>query len=319
MLNFPLAHGMGRSQTQNSKFQASEELAKLYLNNAINNLSLRSTSEDLYQEISLLKAAFQNGTQLILDPCDSAPTKNLIAYTHAHAMDPVQDWYFFRKGEKKVNKIYICVSAIGRSKEVLAQNLIHEVSHLALQTSEQEATGLEIAAVYFGGGAPFLNGYTYYGKTWKFEGVKSVLGMSNAETAALRLEWLKFPGFVDSPFRYEMNQLRSDVIFGVATDEILDILNVYKDRIEEVTHFRDNQGMTLLMIAAREGHLSVFKSLLSAGGTELLKDKNNFDQDVAAIAREYKRDDITKYISSISSRESRQYDNSPQARRHDIN
>ncbi|MBK9323808.1 MAG: ankyrin repeat domain-containing protein [Bdellovibrionaceae bacterium] len=279
--------------------QQATELAKSYLDKAISNPQLRNLNEEYYNDLVLLKSAFNNGFQFELDSCDSDEKKNLIAYTHSSAMDPQQDWYFFRKGEKKVNKVYICKAALVRSREVLAQNIIHEVSHLSLQTGEQKATGLEIIAVLFGGGSPFLNGYTYYGRTWRYQGVQSWLKMSEDEMLALGTSWLKIPGFIDNSFSYEMNQLQSDVIFGHAKKEILEILTEYQGHEDQVLKFRNNEGMTLLMLAAREGHLEIFKSVLERGGIALLFDKNNLGQDCKAIALENRRDQIIEYIQTV--------------------
>ncbi len=290
----------GATSSKDKHLQLATELAKSYISKSLLNPQLRTLNENYYNELVLLNGAFNNGFRFEIDSCESEQKKNLIAYTHSSAMDPQQDWYFFREGQKKINMVYICKAALARSKEVLAQNIIHEVSHLALQTGEQKATGLEIIAVLFGGGGLFLNGYTYYGKTWRYQGVQSWLKMSDEEMISLGTSWIKIPGFVDSSFKYEMYQLQSDVIFGKATKEILEILTEYQGQVNQVLKFRNAEGMTLLMLAAREGHLELFKLILERGGVALLSDKNNLEQDCNAIAFENQRDQILEYIQTLN-------------------
>lgn len=185
--------------------------------------------ERFWKSVKILRAAFDNPFDIRTDGCGQ---DNTLMYTKK------KDYYLEQRSSKKKNIIYVC-RGYNPPVEMKAQDFLHETSHLALVTFENEATELEMMVTHLGGGYPVLSGYVSYSESLTPED----------------LAWLGY-GFlapslgITSKLSFHYQQLRAAIAyddFEIFTKELTKL----KDERKELLAFVDIKGLTLADMACK--------------------------------------------------------------------
>ncbi len=258
-------------------FSPSIELAKKMLDSSI--INVKRTELDLEEDFKLIREAFNNEFMF-----------NFIRRTKdgddCYASVYKENYYLAQKSKVKTNFINICKSGKKSSDEIMAQNLIHEVSHAVLLTHEGEAIKFELLAAHFYGLSPMSNG-----------NIRPIIGKKYLLLSKEELE------FLDYAWKIELGLTGKDEWFKFALMSYSGIaeLDLFKKLVSlkkfshiDIKNFSDSYGYTPLMIAAREGYLGHVKYLVKKGVNVA---KVNFDGYSAIdFARQYNRRKVLKFL-----------------------
>jgi|GEM_PF-1346178 len=202
------------------------ELAKQRLDKSL-------TGTDAYNEPGFwkkartLREAFDNGFRFKNESCGKDIT---VMYT-------LKSEYYSPEEHKK-NIIHIC-KGYEPDADLMAQDLIHEVSHLMLWTMENEATEFEMVITRLGGGYPVINGYINYDPK-----------LTQEDLEALGLGYIKMALGIDSKISYDYQVLRANIIYN---DYAAFLRNTKKraEEIPELLKFTDIGNQTLKSTAMK--------------------------------------------------------------------
>jgi len=89
----------------------------------------------------------------------SALDKSSVKISNVTCKGRFESYVAYVTGGKNSLKVFVCNRFDYLPAGSKAQTIVHELSHLVLNTSELEATRLETIATYLGGRTPELNGY----------------------------------------------------------------------------------------------------------------------------------------------------------------
>lgn len=176
-----------------------------------------------WKEVTELRAAFDNKFVIKHDNCGR---ENTVMYTLK------SEYYLDQSSSRKKNIIHIC-KGYRPGIELMAQDFLHETSHVALVTMETDATELEMMVTALGGGYPVMNGYVGYNED-----------LSQSELEDLGWTYLRPALGITSKLSYDYQQLRGAVVYD---DYALFVkgMTLFKDRHSQLLGFTDFKGYTL--------------------------------------------------------------------------
>lgn len=218
------------------------DLARLMLDNSLTRMN-EYPKPKFWEQVKILRMAFGNGFSFKNDSCGQDVT---VMYTLK------TDYYNPEKHKKNV--IHIC-KGYNPNTELMAQDLIHEVSHLVLTTMEGDATEFEMVVTRLGGGYPVINGYIKFNE-----------GLSQEDLEWLGYAYLKLALGIDSQLAFEYQILRANIIYN---DYAAFLRNIKKLTVKMpgLLKFKDIEGQTLHSIAVSYGRTDFVRSIdqLSSG------------------------------------------------------
>jgi len=182
-----------------------------------------------WASVKTLREAFDNGFSFKNDSCGKDVT---VMYT-------LKAEYYSADAHKK-NIVHIC-KGYEPNADLMAQDLVHEVSHLVLWTMEDEATELEMVVTRLGGGYPVINGYINYKP-----------GMTQDDLEWLGIGYIKMALGIDSEVSYRYQVLRANIIYN-DYDVFLRNTKKLAQETPEILKFTDIENQTLRSTAEKYG------------------------------------------------------------------
>jgi len=230
------SEGPDRNDTQ----RAAIELAKKYLDASL----LRQgeyPNEKFWRETRELRRAFDNKFQFRTESCGNDQT---LMYTTK------DEYYEAQSSSRKKNIIHVC-KGYAPGAELMAQDLIHETSHLVLASFENQATEFEMVTVSLGGGYPVMNGYVSYQE-----------GLSQAELDWLGYGYLQMALGINSDVSYHYQFLRANIVYGDLEAFKRNLAKLPGEK-RQLLSFTDIKGFTLKSVAAKYGRTDFLNYLLA--------------------------------------------------------
>lgn len=235
-INAMKGEDLGRGETQREAVR----LAKEYLDASLLHKD-KYPNEKFWQETRELRSAFDNKFQFKTESCGNGQT---LMYTTK------DEYYEAQSSSRKKNIIHVC-KGYAPGAELMAQDLIHETSHLVLAAFENQATEFEMVTVSLGGGYPVMNGYVSYQE-----------GLSQAELDWLGYGYLPMALGITSDLSYHYQFLRANIVYGDLAAFKRNLAKLPEER-RQLLAFTDLKGFTLKSVAAKYGRTDFLNYLLA--------------------------------------------------------
>lgn len=190
--------------------------------------------EKFWTKVKELRAAFDNKFDFRSASCEGGRRNRFLMFTKK------AEFYAAQSSSRKKNIIHLC-EGYAPGVELMAQDLLHEVSHLAFAAFENQATEFEMVTTALGGGYPVMSGYVSFNE-----------GLTQEDLAWLGYDYLPFALGIDSKLTFRYQHLRANIIYD--NMEVFE-KNIAKlgDDLPKLLTMTDFRGFTLRGIAAKYG------------------------------------------------------------------
>jgi len=205
-------------------------LAKEYLDKSLGRKG-EYPKEKFWGEVRELRQAFDNRFDFRTASCEGG-RGSFVMFTKK------TEYYLSQSSSRKKNIIHVC-RGYEPGTELMAQDLLHEVSHLVHASFENYATELEMVVTRLGGGYPVMNGYLSYNE-----------GLTQEDLEWMGYGYLPMALGITSKMSFHYQYLRANIVYD-NFESFVRNMNKVGDERAALLDFKDIEGFTLTAVATK--------------------------------------------------------------------